>query len=355
MGNINVSQQKQKDDILNHIASNYIFTQNFQDLQKLSDINYCNKLVELTSNNILNNFDIAKINQTSKQIQNTNTTENNKQNMCNNIAKFYVKIAHLFAAIYGAVNNDDNMCNSKIKMLINNVKNENIPDFCDNNSSHSPLTKEKGIIELEKLYFDKYNSDKNIFGGHLIMENNMTPEMMDNYNKDLLLFYRAFTGNDEIPMETKVIDGKEQTVPTITKFKDINLNKYHECKKNVPKQLIIGKKNKLLNIYANHINQMLKKTENNKNELLKIINKIFIINESDNQVTINPTLNEQLLQSLIEDTRNIIVNLYITCEEDYAEGLDIFEAIIEKQIMETTLQQIKNLKQLLENDIENNI
>ena len=40
--------------IIDFVATNYILTQNFQDMKKLSDMKYCNNLVILTSKVIEN-------------------------------------------------------------------------------------------------------------------------------------------------------------------------------------------------------------------------------------------------------------------------------------------------------------
>ena len=51
MGNIlNTDNNKiSLDKMVNAIAAKYILTQNFQDMRKLSDQNYCNNLVILTA------------------------------------------------------------------------------------------------------------------------------------------------------------------------------------------------------------------------------------------------------------------------------------------------------------------
>ena len=63
-------------------------------------------------------------------------------------------------------------------------------------------------------------------------------------------------------------------------------------------------------------------------------------------VTINPDLDEKLLDSLINSARKIIVNLYITCENDFIEGIHIFEAIVAAQLGKTTNSQINILNHM---------
>ena len=57
MGNIlNTDNKMSLDDLVTHITDNYIATLNFQDMRKLSDRKYCNKLVILTAKIINKNM-----------------------------------------------------------------------------------------------------------------------------------------------------------------------------------------------------------------------------------------------------------------------------------------------------------
>ena len=61
-------------------------------------------------------------------------------------------------------------------------------------------------------------------------------------------------------------------------------------------------------------------TEQNQNKLLKVLNELFIsrMNEkNEREITINPDLNYRKLERLSETTRELILNLFITCEKDY--------------------------------------
>ena len=58
----------------------------------------------------------------------------------------------------------------------------------------------------------------------------------------------------------------------------------------------------------------------------------------------NPKLTEDILQKTMEDTRRIIIDLYLSCEMDYAKGVQIYEAIVEQKFLETTQNQIKTLE-----------
>ncbi len=50
------SKKKSLEEIVDYIASNYILTQNFKDMENLANMSYCNKLVILTSKIIEKNI-----------------------------------------------------------------------------------------------------------------------------------------------------------------------------------------------------------------------------------------------------------------------------------------------------------
>lgn len=123
---------------LNEIATNYILGQNFQDMVRLTNSKYCDDLVIITSKILKKSYSAEQIQyaykkmfnsdlpideyiQNSKdQHKNSNQTpmflkrqdvelgdlmdKEQKKKMCIDIAKYYVKIAHLFAAIITTLN-----------------------------------------------------------------------------------------------------------------------------------------------------------------------------------------------------------------------------------------------------------
>ena len=118
-------------DIIDYIATYYILTMDFKSLSKLSEKEYCDNLVVITADIIkrhFNDMDITYLEQRVKNGQEVNdlTKENvtfvnktqlesldisndakknlKKKRVCIGIAKFYVKIAHIFAAIVMTIN-----------------------------------------------------------------------------------------------------------------------------------------------------------------------------------------------------------------------------------------------------------
>ena len=413
MGANQSSEPKKKNlsQVIDYVAANYITKQNFQDMVNLSDMKYCNDLVIITSDVIaksLSDMDIKYLAQRLKDgveidemtnekvifldrnklddLDISNATK--KRRVCIGIARFYVKVAHLFAAITTTVNptyvfNDAagqkasvnlldkseipegaktsirriNICSQRINALLNNndydvAKDASVavgPSFCNINYDRSKgtdkkLSQEPGIPELEKLYYDEYDYDKGGFTG-------MTAATRKNvYEKDVETFYRVFTGNDKIP-----VDGNGSK--KVRKFSDISLRDYHKSKGCAPGGVYTKSykgtlSDKLFANYAGHVRQMMLTAEKNQDKLLKIIDKLFVYSinpkTKSRQIVINPALTEKDLQVLVEEARGIIVELYITCEDDFVKGLQMFEAIVENRIMETGESQIRALEESME-------
>ena len=417
MGNsLSLKQKKElKDvsfkDILDYVATKYILTMNFKSLQKLNEKDYCDDLIFLTSDIINKNFDYLEITDLDERIKNGSAqnigngviffknkdgakllnnninTPEMKKKVCLNIAKFYVKIAHIFASIvmtinpvYEYVDIDGNyvqkgllekndipvnakeknvyqlgICNEREYALANNYTENSInPIICGMNINEKGqiknLLEEPGIEELEELYNDKYDYKTGEFIG-------MTDETKLDYQKDLEMLYTAFTGNSVLP-------------PDIKKFSDIKLRDFQKldaCSSDFP---IFDKKitltdeqaendfelKKLFEDYGNNLKKMMQTTKENQEKLLDIMNKLFSFREinpdielREKRIRINPDLTEESLKQIVKETRNLIIELYLKCENDYINGIKIYQAIIEKKIKDTTIKQIEHLEKAAEN------
>ena len=90
----------------------------------------------------------------------------------------------------------------------------------------------------------------------------------------------------------------------------------------------------------------------NKNQeaLLEVINRIFVYvvdpRTHERHIRIHPDLTEKSLQDVVKRTRALIIRLYLTCEMDYVDGLKLYEAVVEKKILETSQRQIERLESL---------
>jgi len=389
--------------IIDYIATYYILTMDFKSLSSLSNKEYCDKLVIITSDIIqkyFNDMEITylaqrikngeEVNELSKEnvmfvnkeqlesldIQNDVNKSIKKKRVCIGIAKFYVKIAHIFSAIVKTINpvyvyKDENgnvvkngllekdkipknvqrklfklnICDNRIRSLnsmdADEAKKEvNLhPKVCGMNlnkdGSVKNLEDEPGIVELLQLYLDdNYDYSNGTFTG-------MSDSTKKQFEKDLKTFYSAFTGNKDMP-------------PEIKKFSDIKLRDYNSknsCQGENPafkQNYILSNSDKLFMEYAKNIKTMIQSASNKQSELLSVINDLFIfVNDpySDKKkIRVNPTLNEDKLQKIVEKTRDIIIELYVKCEMDYVENLKVYEAIVESKILETTKKQIDNLE-----------
>jgi len=385
-------------EVIDYIATYYILTMDFKSLSKLSEKEYCDKLVVLSSEIIEQKFNDLEVTYLEQRVKNgVNVNELTKDNIiflnkehlegfdvqndvqrgikkkrqCIGIAKFFVKIAHIFAAIVMTINpvytykdangnitkaglikkdkipkNTDrklyklNICDNRIKSLkrgetyskSTSEKATIYPKVCSINQHRNGVVKnlseEPGITELMRLYLDdKYDYSTGTFTG-------MTPETERQFKQDLQTFYTAFTGNETMPAE-------------YTKFSDIKLRDYNNIKKGCQgknplfkKMYSISKNDKLFIKYASSIKKMIESAASTQNELLSVIDELFKFTK-DNKIRVNPKLTDESLQKAVEKTRRIIIDLYVNCERDYVDGLKIYESIVEAKILETNQNQIK--------------
>lgn len=403
--------------IMDYIATYYILTLDFISLRKLYDKEYCDKLVILTSEIIEKQFTDMEITYLSEDIHNTDNESvdeaNNsnlkkdkilfvnrdnlknadiqdpiqKKHICNGIAKFYIKIAHVFATILTTINpiytykdkNGNevqsniynkskipkdvvpeiykmNICDNRINALKRDLKldateNEEVtihPKVCSLNikqkndndldvSGEKTLEDEPGIPELMELYYDdNYDFETGKFTG-------MSEETKKLFNENLQYFYKVFSNGKDKPENVK-------------KFSDIKLRDYQnniQCQGENPllETKVFGTlTDELFKKYAENIKSMIQKTNENQEQLLKILNKLFAYTMDDQTqkklIRVNPDLTEKMLQEIVLETREVVVKLYLTCETDYINGVKIYEAIVEKKILETAENQIATFKKM---------
>jgi hypothetical protein len=390
-------------DTLDFIASYYILTMDFTSLSQLHEKKYCDELVVLTSDIINKYFSDLEVQQLAQRVDSgseklvyfkksdiENLNIPSKKEYCIDIAKFYIKIAHVFAAIVTTINPEYvykdvfgntvkkslmqkseipsgvstqvskiNLCSERINALKGKSESEDKdededkshsvdeekevevseinPDICtvnlDKNGETNYLDDEPGINELIDLYFDgDYDFKTGKFMG-------MTTETEKQFQEDLRRFYLAFTDNTDIP-------------PDVKKFSDIKLRDYSSKKfcESVKNGIGVkgGYKDELFLKYADNLKDMIQSVNVRQDELLSIVNKIFVYvldPVTDKEVIrVNPDLTESGLQELVGETRKLIIELYLKCETDFVEGVKIYEAIVESQIFNTTQKHIEQLE-----------
>lgn len=419
MGNTQVKETgkgkgKNLSEIINFVATHYILTQSFEDMENLKDPKYCDKLIVVTSdvlNKYLTKMDVQYLAQKVKQGVEVNEMTSDgllylrqdslpkidvknavtKKRMCIGIAKYYVKVAHLFSAIVSTINptytyKDEfgtskevpfseknrilkgtdvkikkvNVCSERVEALVNGqdlgmedpsqpIKIK--PNFCQMNTDIpatekqqkrvvKTLADEPGMSQLERLYNDVYDYQSGKFTG-------MSDAMREEYNKDLATLYKAFTGKEEMPVSVK-------------SFADIQLRDFEAlggCQAQPNNQYMKSyegtTKQKLFVDYANQIKVTMQQTEENRNALIAVLDKVFAfaVNPQTKkpEITINPGLNDTMLNELVRQTQELIIKLYTSCEANFIKGLEIFEKIIQEQIKIKTEKKIEALK----NDIGN--
>lgn len=389
-------------DKIDDIATNYILTMDFKSLKKLSEKEYCDKLVLMTSEifeNQLNSMEVkyllqrtqfgAKENPSAEYLNemkqrkfffymndktkkfdkfdvalNENEMkESEKNRVCIGVAKFYIIIAHLFASIVKTINpvysySDTNgdqieidffnkdrippnvrtqvkkisICDNRLRALKENIQvddNNNIyfkANNCDINIEKETLNNEPGIYEFQNLYMD---DNYDYLTGHFTSKSEASTEI---FKEDLKRFYIEFTGEETMPSN-------------ITKFGDIKLQNYNKenCLNNEEQIYENSENSDLFKLYAQNIRNMMKNTSEGQQRLLEIINLIFVPKD-DNKFIISPELNEELLYTLVSETRKVIMDLYLTCERDYLNGIKIYKELVNKIEYANTERQIKNLE-----------
>jgi hypothetical protein len=376
------SEQQDNNEILDYIATNYILTMDFENLKKLNDQQYCDKLVILTSDIIDRYFTPLEITNMEQRIKKENAVfidkdklnsmdnTDEKKTLCISIAKFYIKISHIFAAIVMTLNpvytytdsqgnqisvslyNKDkipanadrviqrfNICENRLNSLSHkwspSLKNVH-PKMCDvnfksdnTNKKVKSLADEPGIPELKELYYDdNYDSVTGKF-------TSMSASTYALYMKNLEMFYKIFTNNEKMG-------------PEIRSFSDIKLRDYHNnpnCSENGAYRMNYENDgSSLFAEYATNLKKMMSHANMNQTKLMDILNNMFVSTNTEKKIRINPKLSENMLDEIVVETRTLIINLYLTCEKDYARGLNIYEAIVEKKIFDSSQNQIKKLK-----------
>ena len=377
---------------LNDIASQWIHTINEDDLKKLAqgDLNFCNNLIILSAqvlNEKYNNLELkniyrSKYNENYENYENYENNENNdliyfslkhdnldiekekKQKLCIEISKFYVKVAHIFATIIKTLNPVFKDKNGMIRSYFNKNR--------ENNNEETLIF--KGICDKRYNYLlfdilDKFNDDKNIIlKKSTICDSKYDTDVLNNigiqvlkylysnnneYENDVLKkFETLYKNNKNDSIKDYDIENdrlKEFFLDTDSEYKNnknnknnndfkfnhekfdnkINLpNKNAEICSKIVDDIILDNEDEGIRKYINHLNFMLTRIKEHKIKLINILNNEIFIKKNKSYV-INKDLTYDKLNNITEYVRKIIINLYLTCEEDYLNALKILEYIIE--------------------------
>lgn len=290
----------------------YILTMTKKSINSIQDIEYCNSLINIVSEILCNNLSHDEKMLLYNHIYNyTNISDTNI--ICNKIAIFFIKVAHLYAVIISNTSNVDN---------IDNVTNVNKQHNTNNN-----------INEWMDLYFD---NGYDLESGKFL---NMSNDARNDYNDDLQCFYVAFTDDNNKP-------------DNINYFNDIKLLQHGGSINNSIKESDDTKKY-LITKYASHLKEMMISIRQYQDMLINILKQLFTTTEdpitNNNIYILSLDLNNHILDSFIQSTREIIIQLYVKTQEYALESSKIYEAISEILQLNTLQRQIIDLEKTRHN------
>ena len=367
----NINQNTEEPTLKNKldiIASQLILDTNNDDLLKLLEVTYCNTILKETESILDNNYtktqlDVingvitnkpatlklySKLNtdDIEKSLKLIETTHITKKSLCKNIALFYTKITHLYAAIYRVIG-EKSVCAIKkkihtVKTKKNRFTKNNLvfasSKYCKKNQIYKTkfLYDEIGIPELEELYKDVYDEEKKEFV--------MSETQKQVYQVDVDTFHKAYTGINN--------DG------SVKSFKDIPIFNYKissSCDnakhRNSNKTYVGFSDNQTLKDFANFLANIMNTANNTQIKLVNILENI-IFKKINNRYIINDTLTMEILNENINIVRDLIVKMFIDCEEKYQTAVSLFKSIVFDKnisISERRIKAVTSDNNLIEN------
>jgi hypothetical protein len=425
---------------LNLIATRFILSSDFQSLKRLVDEKYCDDLSIITRDLLSSRFTSTQIKNLAKSdtvfyiskrelASIEASTKDKKNRTCKRIARFYVRIAHLFASIITTVYprwsdadgtaqafDGADFCKQRIDALARSVSVKPNgsgsgsdaevsvqPTVCSLYSTSSSVYAAPGFSALELLYNDEYDEASGTF-------NRRSGAMQAKYDSDLVGLYAAFTGNTNKPPEIKSfsdinivalskrfsecgpkvssvrVDKEREAVgvemqtggqeyrsappggpgaassaaaytastadsPAEAATKELaRITKTADAKEQAIKDDAINmsgaltyptgvKKTGSFSNYAAHVKTMIANAEKSKAVLLGVVDKLFLIVKTEGgsnqaKITIHPALTNELLDQLVNQTRDVILQMYLGCERDFYTGIKLLRVMIEEKMQE---------------------
>ena len=400
MGNTTSTEQSDIGNLatqIDEIAVHYILNQNTIDLLRLTDKEYYDNLIILTSSVVekkLNHLELGFLNQRifgkstiSEVIDMTPSSSKIKEKIIFNISKFYIKIFMIYSAIATTIDpqysyedengskklfylkdmdaykhipknvkptlvqltNPLNLCRKRLAILKNKLDYNVEESFVKINpgeklcslSTTNLLTDEVGIKELDALYYD-------IFDYNTKSWSKRSKKMKIKYNKDLILFYQIFTGKKVKPAEIKSFHDIELLdMSTIEQCNDVRFMQ----------DILVNRNDILIVEYLKKIDMIEDATTKYKSKLMSILKELFVIKLTNDETTytINPDLTLDHILLIETETRDTILNLYTSCEKYFIQALIIFEKIYDEQVKTLNVERlnyIDNIKTPPPNVIE---
>jgi len=349
---------------INRIATEYILGMNFQDMMNMQTEAGCNKTSSIVDNILQTQISDEEI----KTIYDSdvflfpenNDTKIDKNMMCKDIARFYVKIAHLFAAIITTVNPKyqyidsegntisvpileknlipsefvDNatiiygksFCTERMEILSKGIdqKSLKIP-YCKLNSMLTPFDMAPGIKELGELFKDQYDEST----GTYVMSSYSAKQYKDVIDQ----FYKVMYG-ENLP------DNMSLTFETL-KEPEYDMN--HGCY-----ETYMDIDGKIFSEFKENIMLMKKNIQSDSAKIFAILPEIFDL--SVKPVSLNKSLSRENIQPIITRTRELIAKMYYNCENYFQQGLQLFRNIVYQSLIESSNKNIKDLMEMKNQD-----
>jgi hypothetical protein len=224
-----------------------------------------------------------------------------------------------------------------------------------------------GIPELHDLYFDAdYDEETGAFLG-------MTDETKTVFNRDLVRFYQAFSGETTVPNhikrfgdiplhENKNKGGKEADAPPTPLFV-CKFDEKDEVDCDPLFRSVLGGeseegdtalKSRLLSQFAEHLQKMISSVITRRRALVEIVNKMFVFGSQtvDGERKRRPRVRAYLTSSVVEklaiETYQTITDMSLQCEVDNRIGDELFVALHAIQTLEGNKNQIQGMERDLD-------
>lgn len=408
---------------LNTIAAKFILETDFKNMLELQDPEKSKDLLILTQNIIEKELDkvlisyekpddgttnLKKLNTTVyiatkekvKNIKKDNKKKGQHKILATALAKRYLKIANIFAAIYVVIEPEFqghskkkekllrqehlprtsegnpakpaiNFCQKRLQALIGKGRMEQEkgelkvePAVCDfgvtgPSGDEQLFENEPGILELDNLYYDEYDPVAADFKKRSDLMNQKLKE-------DATAFFEAIKG-----VKLEEYNKTQKTPKVINSFADISMSTFYAddvCRRSTTKLAAIDDlkdissagfgswrqdyagSTKVFTDYGDHLRKMKETAETNYTKLITIIQTIFVT--KDNKYTISSSLTDATLDTLIDETRSLISKMYIECASDFKKGVELFKAIVVETIKlqqtSITAQQTVSVEKMID-------
>lgn len=367
---------------LNLLISHYMFLMSEQELKKWISVSYCNTWINNISKMMSKDSSNVFIEETFTKVCSSNTNNTNITQMCNDIAKFYVKVVHIYAVIFFSLNPvfaQKTQDGTYVALDTATELSSNIPvsilkfDACRSkivkkvpaaNTNNGFIMGGGGpavtgcggniIPEIASLYYDNYNLDTGSF-------DSMSPSSKQTYRDDLRMFYNVLNSNkhdnvlprrihqfqDILKTDIVAVDSDDNDDDSNIVLSDgAQLRTSGGGREKTRLNKAFGTlSGQLLVQYAASLKKLVRETKHAQTSVLSIFAKMFVFtDENESVATIHPDLQSSDLETIVKDARKTIVRLFLNCEMNFTKNIQIYESIVEHKILNTTQQQIKQLE-----------